>query len=70
MTDTARDFSPAEIVRIHEANCQLDFVGPEEQNFRVAMMKFIGRKLNLGELKKAEITGTGTGRPRPANSKE
>lgn len=67
MTDTNRDFSPAEIVRIHEANCQLEFVGAEEQNFRVAMMKFIARKLGLADLKGATITGNGTGVQRPVN---
>ena len=63
--DPNRDFTPAEIVRIHEANCNLEFVGPDEQNFRVAMMKYIGRRLNLAELKGAAITGTGTGVARP-----
>ena len=69
MTDPNRDFTPAEIVRIHEANCQLEFVDPQEQNFRIAMMKFIARKLGLPELKGAAVTGSATGVQRP-NQKE
>lgn len=65
MTDTSREFSPAEIVRIHEANCELDYVSAEEQNFRIAVMKHIARRMNLPELKGATITGQGTGVPRP-----
>ncbi len=66
MVDPDRNFTPAEIVRIHEANCQLEFVGPEEQNFRLAMMKHIARRLNLAELRGAQMTGPGTGNPRPS----
>lgn len=66
MTDPNRDFSPAEIVRIHEANCQLEFVTPEEQNFRFAVMKHIARKMGLSELRGATITGSGTGVSRSA----
>jgi hypothetical protein len=63
--DTSRDFSPAEIVRIHEANCQLEFVSADEQNFRVAMMKYIGRRLGLAELRVLPISGGNPGVPRP-----
>lgn len=65
MTDPNRDFTPAEIVRIHEANCQLEFVSPEEQNFRLAMMKHIARKLGLAELRERTVAGPGTGVSRP-----
>ncbi len=65
MIDPNRDFTPAEIVRIHEANCQLEFLGPEEQNFRLAMMKHIARKLGLAELRGSAVTGPGTGVSRP-----
>lgn len=65
MVDPNRDFSPAEIVRIHEANCQLEFVDAQEQNFRIAMMKFIARKLGLPELKGQAIGGTASGVARP-----
>ena len=63
--DPNRDFTPAEIVRIHEANCNLEYASQEEQNFRQAMMRFIARKLSLAELKNSTVTGTGTGVPRP-----
>ena len=65
MTDTNRDFSPAEYVRIHEANCQIQFPTADEQNFRIAMMKHIARKIGLAELKTAVLTGTGQGVQRP-----
>jgi hypothetical protein len=66
--NTERDFTPAEIVRIHEANCELEFASAEEQNFRLAMMKYIGRRLGLAELKGLALSGPGSGiaRPRPA----
>lgn len=69
MIDPNRDFTPSEIVRIHEANCQLEFLGPDEQNFRLAMMKHIARKLGLAELRGSTVTGPGTGVARP-KSKE
>src|SRR5579885_3660746 len=68
--DTERGFTPAELVRIHEANCQIDFASQDEQNFRIAMMKFIGRRLGLGELKTAQIVGPGKGVQRPKNNNE
>lgn len=66
MQDPDRNFTPAEIVRIHEANCQLEFVDPQEQNFRIAMMKYIARRLALPDLKASTITGPGVGVQRPA----
>jgi hypothetical protein len=63
--DTRRDFTPAELVRIHEANCQLQFATAPEQNFRIAMMKYIARRLGLVELRSSEMTGPGVGVPRP-----
>jgi hypothetical protein len=60
-----RDFTPAEIVRIHEANCQIGFASAEEQNFRLAMMKFIGRRLGLAELRGVSLAGPGVAVPRP-----
>jgi hypothetical protein len=63
--DTERDFTPAEIVRIHEANCQIDFAAADEQNFRIAIMKHIGRRLGLAELRGMALTGPGTGVARP-----
>lgn len=69
-SDPNRDFTPAEIVRIHEANCQLEFTDPMEQNFRIAMMKFIARKLNLPELKGSTFSGNAAGVPRPKGRAE
>lgn len=71
MTDPNRDFTPAELVRIHEANCQLEFLSPEEQNFRIAMMKHLARRMGLAELRASTITGPGAGIQRPkGGSKE
>lgn len=69
--DTTRDFSPAELVRIHEANCQIDFASADEQNFRIALMKYLGRRLGLAELRTATLAGPGRGvtRPQPAAAK-
>lgn len=63
--DTTRGFTPAEIVRIHEANCAIDFATGEEQNFRVGWMRLIAQRAGMRELKTAAIIGTGTGVPRP-----
>jgi len=54
-------------VRILEAVCRIDFPTPDEQNFRVAIMKDIGRELNLQEVRLMEIRGQGQGIKRPAN---
>jgi hypothetical protein len=67
--DTDRAFGPAEIVRIHEANCSIEYATAEEQNFRLAVMKHIARRMGLPELKTAQMSGPGVGRPRPANTK-
>lgn len=49
----------AQLVRIHEANCQIEHPTPEEANFRVAIMKQLGREFGLKELRGASITGPG-----------
>jgi hypothetical protein len=67
--NTERDFTPAELVRIHEANCQIDFATADEQNFRLAFMKHLARKLDLAELRPFAITGPGAGVPRPKTTK-
>jgi hypothetical protein len=59
--NTERDFTPAELVRIHEANCEIEFATAEEQNFRIAMMKYIARRLGLVELRAANLSGPGLG---------
>jgi hypothetical protein len=54
------------LVRIHEANCKIDFPSDIEQNFRVAVMKKIAAELGLRELHTASIAGPSKGIPRPA----
>ena len=47
----------AQLVRIHEANCQLEHPSPEEANFRIAIMKQLGTAYQLRELRDKQITG-------------
>ena len=47
----------AQLVRIHEANCQIEHPTPEEANFRIAVVKLLGREFALKELREAVITG-------------
>ena len=47
----------AQLVRVHEANCHIEHPTPDEQNFRLAIMKQLGLAYNLRELRRAEITG-------------
>lgn len=56
------------LVRIHEANCKIDYPTEVEQNFRIAIMKKLGRELDLREVQTAQISGPGRGIPRPATS--
>lgn len=53
------------LVRIHEANCHIDFPNETEQNFRIAIMKKLAAELGLRELKPMAIDGPGRGIPRP-----
>lgn len=47
----------AQLVRIHEANCKIEFPTPEEANFRIAIMKQIGSAYGLRELRDKTISG-------------
>jgi hypothetical protein len=47
----------AQLVRIHEANCQIDHPSVDEANFRIAIMKKIGAQFGLKELRTAAIEG-------------
>ena len=47
----------AYLVRIHEANSQIDYPTLDESNFRLAIMKKIGMALNLKEVRSATIDG-------------
>lgn len=46
----------AQLVRIHEANCHIDYPSDEEKNFRLAIMKKLGMQLALKEVRSASIT--------------
>jgi hypothetical protein len=57
----------AQLVRIHEANCKIDYPSPDEANFRIAIMKKLGGALGLRELRGLPIVGPVTStKPRPA----
>ena len=59
----------AQLVRIHEANCHIEFPTPEEANFRIAIMKQLGREFRLKELRATSVTGPVVSTPaRPAKS--
>jgi hypothetical protein len=47
----------AQLVRIHEANCQIQYPTPAEANFRLAIMKQLARQYELKELRGAAIQG-------------
>jgi predicted PP-loop superfamily ATPase len=47
----------AQLVRIHEANCKIEYPTPDEANFRLAIMKRIGLQFALKEVKAAVIEG-------------
>jgi hypothetical protein len=53
----------AQLVRIHEANCQIEYPSPDESNFRLAIMKKLGLEFRLKELRPATITGPAVVRP-------
>ena len=47
----------AQLVRIHEANCQIEHPTADEMNFRLAIMKKLGEQYGLRELRKVVIEG-------------
>jgi len=58
MTTTKEELSErAQLVRIHEANCKIEYPSPDEANFRLAVMKKIGLAFGLKELRGTLITG-------------
>ena len=57
------------LVRIHEANCGIDYPTDEEHNFRLAIMKKLGLQLGLSEVRDLGVSGPGgKGAQRPARS--
>ncbi len=59
----------AQLVRIHEANCHIEFPTPQEANFRLAIMKQLGLEFRLKELRGATITGPVVATPARATQK-
>lgn len=47
----------AQLVRIHEANCHIPYPTPLEANFRIAVMKQLGREFGLKEVRTVAIAG-------------
>ena len=57
----------AQLVRIHEANCQIEYPTRDEANFRLAIMKKLGLEFGLRNLRGAIIEGPVVNTPdRPA----
>lgn len=57
------------LVRIHESNCQIEFPTPEEANFRIAIMKQLGREFGLKEIRSTTVAGPVTSTtPRQGNA--
>jgi hypothetical protein len=47
----------AQLVRIHEANCAIEYPSRDESNFRLAIMKKIGLQFELKETRPVQIAG-------------
>jgi hypothetical protein len=47
----------AQLVRVHEANCNIEYPTPAETNFRLAIMKKLASEYGLKELRTATIDG-------------
>ena len=67
-TEDSKEF--AQLVRIHEANSHIGFPTLDEQNFRIAIMKKLGERLGLKELRGKTIEGPGTGVQRPPSNRK
>ena len=60
----------AQLVRIHEANCEIEYPTRDEANFRIAVMKQLGREFALKEVRAVTIEGPAVntaGRPRSSS---
>lgn len=53
----------AQLVRIHEANCQIEHPGAIELGFRLAIMKKLAAEYQLKELRSSTLESAS---PRPA----
>lgn len=47
----------AQLVRMYEASCHVQFPTPQELNFRTAVMKKLGVEFGLREMRAVEIAG-------------
>ncbi len=57
----------AQLVRVHEANCKIEYPTRDEANFRIAIMKKLGLEFSLREVRPAAIDGPVVSSPqRPA----
>jgi len=63
--DNEKGMTFTALVRIHEANCGIDYPSDLEQNFRIAIMKAIASQLGHKELRAASLTGPAKGIRRP-----
>lgn len=50
----------AQLTRIFEASCKIDYPTKEESNFRLALMKKLGLAFRLSEVRTLTITGPST----------
>ena len=58
MTTTKEELQErAQLVRIHEANCKIEYPTRDEANFRLAIMKKIGWQFALKEVRQAQVEG-------------
>ena len=53
----------AQLVRVHEANCNIEYPTPAEANFRLAIMKKLAAEYGLRELRTATIDGPAVAPP-------
>ncbi len=53
----------AQLVRIHEANCNIEHPTMLEANFRIAIMKKLAAEYGLKELRPATIEGPAVAAP-------
>jgi hypothetical protein len=58
----------SQLVRIHEANGQIEYPTPAEANFRMAIMKRIAVDYGLRELRAVTVSGPATS-PKPETAK-
>jgi len=62
----------AQLVRMYEASCHIQFTTPNDLNFRLAVMKKLGLEFGLREMRKVEMTGPApaASAPKPAAAKK